>query len=123
MDEKSSIRECLSDIQVKLSAPKNQTNEYGNYKYRNIESIMEALKPHLVETGCAIICSDELVQIGDRYYIKATVSLTKGSDTISVTGYARETLNRKGMDEPQCTGTASTYARKYAICGLFAIDD
>ena len=118
-----SIQECHSYIQTNLIAPKGKTNNFVNYKYRNIEDIMEALKPLLEETECALICSDDMVMIGERYYIKASVSLTKGTDSITTTSFARESLQRPKMDEPQCTGTASTYARKYAVCGLFAIDD
>ena len=117
------LHETLNYIQGKLNAPKDQVNNFGNYKYRSLESILEALKPLLKETGCTCTISDEMVNIGDRYYIKATATLDDGSRTTSVTGWARESLAKKGMDEAQITGTASSYSRKYAMNGLFAICD
>lgn len=113
----------LQEIQHKLKAPKGQYNSFGKYKYRSCEDILEAVKPILNETGCTLTLSDEIVLIGDRYYIKATAKLT-GADTNEVTtAYAREDLDKKGMDGAQVTGTASSYARKYALNGLFCIDD
>ena len=118
-----SLQECLNYIQVNLKAPKNMTNSFGNYKYRNLEGIFEGLKPLLEETGCIINITDSLELVGDRHYIKSTASIIKGSETFSVDGWARESLDKKGMDSSQITGSASSYARKYAMNGLFAIDD
>ena len=111
-------------IQSNLKAPKNQFNSYGGYKYRSCEDIMEAVKPLLKETDCSLTVSDEIVQIGDRFYVKATATLrTSSGETYQNTAFAREALTKKGMDESQVTGTASSYARKYALNGLFCIDD
>ena len=121
--EQLSIYGKLSKIQTELKAPKGQTNAFGKYKYRSCEDIMEALKPHLAENYLAIILSDELVNIGDRYYIKASATLTNGKEEIINTAYAREEESKKGMDGSQVTGAASSYARKYALNGLLAIDD
>lgn len=111
-------------IQQKLKCPKNQYNSFGNYKYRSCEDILEAVKPLLKEENIALIINDELVQIGERYYVKATATLydDKGS-IISNSGYAREEENKKGQDGSQITGASSSYARKYALNGLFLIDD
>lgn len=111
------------EIQHRLKAPKGQYNSFGKYKYRSCEDILEAVKPIIYELGCDLTLSDEVVLIGDRYYIKATARL-KGEDTDEVTtAYAREDQDKKGMDGSQITGTASSYARKYALNGLFCIDD
>lgn len=111
-------------IQSELKAPKGQYNKFGKYNYRNSEDIFEALKPILKLHKCAISITDEVLLIGERYYIKATVTLTNESnESISVNGVAREAETKKGMDESQITGSASSYARKYALNGLFAIDD
>lgn len=115
--------EKLINIQTELKAPKNQMNEFGSYKYRSAEDILEAVKPLLKKEGCYLNLTDEVVQIGDRYYVKATVSLVSGEKTVSSTAYAREAQVKKGMDESQITGMASSYARKYALNGLFCIDD
>lgn len=113
----------LMEIQHRLKAPKGQYNSFGKYKYRSCEDILEAVKPIIYELGCDLTLSDEVVLIGDRYYIKATARL-KGEDTDEVTtAYAREDQDKKGMDGSQITGTASSYARKYALNGLFCIDD
>lgn len=113
----------LSEIQHKLKAPKDKKNDFGNYKYRSCESILEAVKPILNEYGAALIISDEVVEVGGRIYVKATATLL-GEDThISVSAYAREAEAKKGMDDSQITGATSSYARKYALNGLFAIDD
>ena len=111
----------LSQIQQKLKAPKGQLNKFGNYKYRSAEDILEAVKP-LLNGESTIILSDELVMIGDRYYVKATATF-KGEETETVTAYAREEEIKKGMDSSQITGSASSYARKYALNGLLLIDD
>lgn len=119
------IYEKLSAIQVKLIAPKNQYNSYGKYNYRSCEDILEGLKPHLEETKTAVTVNDEVVFIGERYYIKATATLhdCESGQSISNTAYAREELTKKGMDASQITGSTSSYARKYALNGLFCIDD
>ena len=111
----------LSEIQKGLKAPKGQFNAFGKYKYRSCEDILEAAKPLLGD--CTLQMSDEVVLVGDRYYVKATVSLYGDGEPISVSAFARESLAKKGMDESQITGTASSYARKYALNGLFCIDD
>ncbi|MFA6281882.1 MAG: ERF family protein [Candidatus Omnitrophota bacterium] len=113
--------EILNKIQKELKAPKGQTNAFGGYKYRSCEDILEAVKPLLGNAVLSI--SDEIVLIGDRYYVKASVTLTDGTKTMSTTAFARESLLKKGMDESQITGAASSYARKYALNGLFCIDD
>lgn len=112
----------LFKIQAELKAPKNQTNAFGKYKYRSAEDIIEAVKPILCKYGCALIISDEVVQVGDRIYVKATATIT-GEQSTSVCGWAREEETKKGMDAAQITGACSSYARKYALNGLFAIDD
>lgn len=115
------INDKLAEIQQKLKAPKNQHNDFGGYEYRSCEDILNALKPLL--GGAIILLADEIVQIGERYYVKATATLKEGEESISTTAYAREEENKKGMDGAQVTGAASSYARKYALNGLFAIDD
>jgi len=117
------IYEKLNHIQANLNAPKNLFNKFGNYKYRNLEGIFEGLKPLLKETGCTVMVSDEIVCVNEMNYIKATATLSWGTNNISVTGWARESVSRKGMDDSQITGATSSYARKYAMNGLFAIDD
>ena len=120
------IREKLLSIQKELIAPKSQYNSFGKYNYRNCEDILEAVKPLLDKNKCTLIIKDELVLIGDRYYIKATVILADIEDTegkIEATAYAREEESKKGMDGSQVTGASSSYARKYALNGLFCIDD
>lgn len=115
----------VSAIQMELKAPKGQYNSFGNYNYRSCEDILEAVKPLLAKHGIVLTISDDLVNLGDRYYIKATVRLhdAEGSESIYNTAFAREDLAKKGMDGSQITGTASSYARKYALNGLFCIDD
>lgn len=114
----------LLEIQVELKAPKSQYNKFGGYKYRSTEDILQAVKPLLKKYGDSLDLSDEPVLIGDWHYIKATAAFKDkdGNNTV-VTGYAREAANKKGMDDSQITGTASSYARKYALNGLFLIDD
>lgn len=113
----------LTEIQHRLKAPKSQYNSFGKYKYRSCEDILEAVKPILKDVGCFLTLSDNIELVGDRYYIKATARL-QGPDTdVICTAYAREDLDKKGMDGSQITGTASSYARKYALNGLFCIDD
>lgn len=119
------IYEKLKAIQTKLKAPKGQYNNFGKYNYRSLEDITEAVKPLLDEVGATLIISDEIIQIGDRYYVKATATLYDigSNENISVTAFARESETKKGMDDSQITGATSSYARKYALNGLFAIDD
>ena len=121
MTDKLDIVSKLSKIQKELKAPKNQHNNFGNYNYRNCEDILEAVKPFLLQS--VVTLSDEVVNVGDRYYIKATATFNDGVNSISTTAFARESLDKKGMDSAQITGSASSYARKYALNGLFAIDD
>jgi hypothetical protein len=114
----------LVNIQAELKVPKNQMNAFGKYKYRSAEDIIEAVKPILNKYKTALVVSDEVVQVEDRIYIKATATLLDNTDNhISVNGWAREEEVKKGMDAAQITGSASSYARKYALNGLFAIDD
>ena len=113
---------ALNEIQIALKAPKGQFNSFGKYSYRSCEDILEAVKPLLGE--CSLVVSDSVEVHGDRVYIKATATLhTPDGNTASAVGMAREPLTRKGMDESQITGASSSYARKYALNGLFAIDD
>jgi hypothetical protein len=114
----------MKDIQAELKAPKGQFNSFGKYKYRSCEDIVEAAKPVLFKHGCHLNLSDEMVQVSDRVYVKATATVIMGDVVIGVsTAFARESFDKKGMDDSQITGTASSYARKYALNGLFAIDD
>ena len=122
-EKNMNIYEKLCYIQSKLKAPKNQHNKFGGFDYRSCEDIYEALKPYLKEFDLLLIMSDELVQIGERYYIKATAKLIDGDKSIENTAYAREEETKKGMDGSQITGASSSYARKYALNGLFLIDD
>lgn len=113
--------EKLAKIQQELHAPKDLKNKFGGYNYRSAESILENIKPLL--DGATILLTDELVQIGNRYYVKAIATFKDGDFEQSVTAYAREEENLKGMTQGQITGTTSSYARKYALTGLFAIDN
>ena len=115
--------ETLSKIQCELKAPKSQFNKFGGYSYRSCEDITEAVKPLLEKYGVALTISDEITQVASRIYVKATATLRGKDGEISVAGFAREAETKKGMDESQITGSASSYARKYALNGLFAIDD
>jgi len=119
------IYEKLMNIQLELKAPKNQFNKFGNYSYRSCEDILEAVKPLLHQNKTALTISDEIVQIGNRFYVKAVATLTdiEGGQAISASALAREEEIKKGMDASQITGSASSYARKYALNGLFCIDD
>ena len=120
-----SVYEKLLKIQGSLKAPKGQYNGFGKYKYRSCEDILEALKPLLVENKAVVTINDSLVQVGERYYVQAVATLidVEDGEKVSVMAYAREALSKKGMDESQVTGATSSYARKYALNGLFAIDD
>lgn len=116
------IDNILSKIQSNLNVGKNRNNTFGGYKYRSCEDIFEGIKKIMPEDACLVV-SDEVIHIGERYFIKATaVLLYKGTERVA-TGWAREAEEKKGMDVSQVTGAASSYARKYALCGLFAIDD
>lgn len=122
---KKSFKERFGKVQAELKAPKGQMNKFGGYKYRSCEDIVEALKPHLAEQNLIFKMEDEIVQVADRIYVKATVKVMDavGEEMEAATAYAREAGQKKGMDEAQVTGAASSYARKYALCGLFGIDD
>ena len=119
------IYEKLLNIQTELKAPKSQYNSFGKYKYRSCEDILEAVKPICAKNKATLVLSDSLENIGDRYYIKATAILidVESGENLENTAYAREEQEKKGMDGSQITGTASSYARKYALNGLFNIDD
>lgn len=125
MAEGKPIFAALMAVQAELKAPKNQHNSFGKYDYRSAEDIIEAVKPLLKENGLFLNMSDEVVLVGDRYYIKATVKVVDvvTGESVQTSALAREAAQKKGMDESQVTGTASSYARKYALNGLFAIDD
>lgn len=119
------ITKKLMAIQTEIKAPKNLYNSFGKYKYRNAEGICEAVKPYLVAQNCALTLSDDVVNVGESNYIKATATITdfESGEMYSVSALAREALEKKGMDDSQITGTASSYARKYALNGLFLLDD
>ena len=119
------INEKLMRIQTQIKAPKNLSNSFGKYNYRNAEGICEAVKPFLEKENVSLILVDDMVAIGNRYYLKATARLfdNENNESIEVSAFAREPEQKKGMDESQITGTASSYARKYALNGLFLLDD
>lgn len=119
------IKEKLLNIQQELKAPKGQYNSFGKYKYRSCEDILEAVKPILAKYKTVLSISDEVLMVGERFYIKATATLSdaESDETISNTALAREEVEKKGQDASQITGTASSYARKYCLNGLFLIDD
>ena len=116
---------AIISIQNELKAPKGQFNSFGRYKYRSCEDILEAVKPLLHKYSCSLNISDEVVMVGDRFYVRATAILSKDTGEVisSSVAYAREDESKKGMDGAQVTGAASSYARKYALNGLFCIDD
>lgn len=120
-----SIYTKLMNVQNELKVPKNNKNTFGNYKFRNAEDILEALKPLLKKHNATVIITDDVVMVGDRYYIKATVKFidTETGEMIETSALAREEETKKGFDASQITGSTSSYARKYALNGLFAIDD
>ena len=122
-DSQVVLTQKVGDIQHKLKAPKGQYNSFGKYNYRSCEDILEGVKPLLKEHNLALLIDDEIVQIGDRYYVKATAKITDGREIVSATAYAREPDTKKGMDESQITGATSSYARKYALNALLCIDD
>ena len=114
----------LIEIQAKLNAPKGQYNRFGSYFYRSCEDILAAVKPLLGATNCTLTISDEIISVGERIYVKATATLSNASgECVTTQAFAREESEKKGMDGAQITGAASSYARKYALNGLFAIDD
>lgn len=122
-DSQVVLTQRVGDIQHKLKAPKGQYNSFGKYNYRSCEDILEGVKPLLKEHDLALLIDDEIVQIGERYYVKATAKITDGREIVSATAYAREPDTKKGMDESQITGATSSYARKYALNALLCIDD
>lgn len=114
----------LTEIQNELKAKKSRYNAFGKYNYRSCEDILEAVKPLLKKYDASLVISDDMLQVGERYYIRAMASLSLGDGNVFTgVGFARESLDKKGMDDSQITGTASSYARKYALNGLFLIDD
>ena len=117
------IQQKLLKVQSELKAPKNQFNAFGKYKYRSCEDILEALKPILLEHELTLTISDEMIVLGDRFYLKANAVISDGSEKIINSAFAREPEDKKGADASQITGMASSYARKYALNGLFLIDD
>ena len=119
------IEQLLTKIQTELRVPKNRLNKFANYKYRNLEDIFEALKLVLDKSGCSLHFEDDIITVGDRIYYKAEAVLTNRFEDgqIRVAGYAREPESKKGMDDPQLTVTVSSYARKYALAGMFLLDD
>lgn len=119
------IHEKLAAIQSEMKAPKNLYNSFGKYSYRNAEGICEAFKPYGKKYGLSLVLSDEVMEIGGRVYVMATATLydTESSDSIGVSAFAREAETKKGMDDAQVTGATSSYARKYALNGLFLLDD
>jgi hypothetical protein len=119
----SSQPNTLAEIQAKVKAPKGQFNSFGKYAYRSAEDILESVKQVVNPLGFSISLSDTIVMIGDRYYVQATATLTNGKETYTATAYAREEESKKGMDGSQVTGASSSYSRKYALNGLFALDD
>lgn len=115
--------EKIVSIQSELKAPKGQYNSFGKYNYRSCEDILEGVKPLLAKHGLVLTIQDSIDLIGDRFYVKATATITDGKEQLSTSAYARESLDKKGMDASQVTGATSSYARKYALNGLLAIDD
>ena len=123
METTMSLAEKLMNVQSKVTAPKTQFNKFGNYFYRSCEDILEAVKPALKEFGLSLVICDEIFLIGTRYYVRSIATVSDGKDSIFSIAYARESETRKGMDDCQITGSASSYARKYTLNGLFCIDD
>jgi len=117
------MMEALTKIQAELKAPKNHRNSFGNYSYRSCEDILEAVKPLLVKHGVSLVITDDVREIGGRVYVVATATIKSGSEIEYARAFAREADDKKGMDVAQITGAASSYARKYALNGLFLIDD
>lgn len=115
--------EALAKVQAELKAPKDKNNQFGGYKYRSAETILALVKPLLAAKGLSVNLTDEMLILGDRYYLKATATITDGKNKVCSSAFAREPIAKKGMDESQITGSASSYARKYALSGLLGIDD
>lgn len=113
----------IAQVQSEIKAPKNLYNDFGKYSYRSAEAILEVAKPILHKYDLVLTITDDIIQLGDRFYVKATSTITDGENSISTTAFARETLDKKGMDEAQVTGSASSYARKYSLNGIFCLDD
>jgi len=122
MTDTKSAHELLADIQHQMRAPKNKNNDFGGYKYRNAEGIIAAFKGLGID-GAALICTDTMQEVAGHIFVTATARLTIGAETIEAQGHAMHPLQKKGMDASQITGSASSYARKYALCGLFAVED
>lgn len=123
MGESTTLHEKMIKVQAELRAPKGQYNDFSNFHYRSCEDILEAVKPLLHASGLMLTLSDEVVAVGDRIYVKATAAVTDGTESRAAFGHACEPAQKKGMDSSQITGAASSYARKYALNGLFCIDD
>lgn len=123
MENNKTLYSVLGAVQKELNAPKTQHNKFGNYNYRSAEDICEAVKPLLAKYGATIFLSDKIEAIGERVYVVATATFVFGNESISVSAGAREEREKKGMDAAQITGSASSYARKYALNGLLLIDD
>ena len=123
MNTNLTLNEKLINIQSELKAPKDKYNKFGGYAYRSAEGILEAVKPLLKKYGVSLLINDEVLLIGNRFYIKTTATLKSGDETSSSSAFAREEETKKGMDGAQLTGSTSSYARKYALNGLFCIDD
>lgn len=121
--KENTLQEKLIRIQRELHAPKSQKNNFAGYQYRSAEQIYEAVKPLLEKEGCLLVVSDELVLIGERYYVKATATISDGEESISTSAYAREQATQKGLSDPQITGGCASYSRKYCLCGMFLLDD
>lgn len=119
----SDLSKKLTLIQDSIDVPKSQWNDFGGFNYRNVEDIQQALKPVLKEHELTLVMTDEVMLIGDRFYVKATATLSDGKHNIITEGYAREELTKKGMDASMITGAASSYSRKYALGGMFLLDD
>lgn len=117
------LQEALIAIQAEVKVLKSQKNNFGNYTYRSVEQILAEVKPLLSKYQCIITLNDSIVNVGDRFYIQATATIAKGEAQISTNAFAREALDKKGMDSAQLTGSCSSYARKYALCGLLLLDD
>jgi len=122
-EKKQDINQILASIQSQIAVPKGQYNKFGGYYYRSLEDILNVAKPFLNQHGATLLLDDEIVQVGDRIYLKATAKLSANGETITCTSFAREADEKKGMDSAQVTGSCSSYARKYALDGLFAIAD
>lgn len=122
-EQTTNLPGVLSNIQATLNAPKNQRNNFGKYNYRSCEDILQALKPHLLENNVFVTVTDDIVAANDRTFVKAVASISDGVASIQTTAFAELELSKKGMDASQLTGATSSYARKYALNGLFCIDD